>query len=118
MKNANITRTIFLVALLALMQIATFAQKAELVVQTGHSDFIKSITFSPDGKYIASGGADNTIKLWSVDTGQQIKSLEGHTSNIQSIAISPDGKFLASGSADSDNTIRLWNLERVSKLNY
>ncbi|MEH1989677.1 WD40 repeat domain-containing protein, partial [Nostoc sp.] len=64
--------------------------------------------FSPDGKTLASGSSDNTIKLWDVSTGKAIKTLIGHSSSVWGVGFSPDGKTLASGS--SDNTIKLWDV--------
>src|SRR5688572_27491023 len=55
------------------------AQKPELVVQTGHSGWVYSVAFSPDGKLLASGSSDQTIKLWDVATGTELRSLRGHT---------------------------------------
>jgi WD40 repeat protein len=55
-----------------------------------------------------SGSDDNTIKLWNVETGQEIRTLKGHDNSVSSVNFSPDGKTLVSGSAD--NTIKLWNL--------
>lgn len=63
---------------------------------------------SPDGKLLASGSLDHTIKLWSLPQGGLIKTLEGHTSNVDALVMSPDGKLLASSSLD--NTIKLWSL--------
>ena len=68
-----------------------------------------SIVFSPDGKILASGGWDNTIKLWDIATGKVISTLTGHQGRIWSVAFSPDGKTLVSGS--EDRTIRLWSLD-------
>ena len=68
---------------------------------------VKSVTFSPDGKTLASGGGDNTIHLWDIDTGKSKMTLIGHTHWVFSLAFSADGKTLASGSVDSD--IRLWD---------
>ena len=67
-----------------------------------------SVAYSPDGKTLASGSADNTIKLWDVATGKNIITLRGHTNSIDSVTFSPDGKTLASGSWD--NTIKLWDV--------
>ena len=74
----------------------------------GHTRFVNSINFSPDGKYLASGSDDKTIKLWNVSTGKHIKTLKGHIWNVVSVNFSPDGKYLASGSGD---TIKLWNVK-------
>ncbi len=89
-------------------------QKAELVVQTGHSGHVESISFSPDEKILASGGVDRVIVLWDAATGLQIKSLVGHTASIESVCFSPDGKILASGSMDG--TVRLWDVQTGRQL--
>jgi hypothetical protein len=79
----------------------------EIVLQLGHSDPVAAVAFSPDGKTLASGSQDNTIKLWEAATGQLIRTLSGHTDPVTSVAFSPDGKTLASGSADQ-HTMKLW----------
>ena len=76
---------------------------------TTHSDPVMSIVFSSDGKTLASGSWDNTIKLWDLETKTVITTLSGHSNNVNSLALSPDGKTLASGSLDQ--TIKLWDLE-------
>ena len=75
----------------------------------GHTAAVVSIAFSPDGKAIASGSWDNTIRLWNADTGTHIRTLTGHTDGIWSVAFSPDGTTLASGSRD--DTIRMWDAD-------
>ncbi|MEH2151563.1 nSTAND1 domain-containing NTPase, partial [Nostoc sp.] len=74
----------------------------------GHSREVNSVGFSPDGKTLASGSEDKTIKLWDVSTGKAIKTLTGHSSRVYSVGFSPDGKTLASGS--EDKTIKLWDV--------
>jgi WD40 repeat protein len=75
----------------------------------GHTDSVYSVAFSPDGKLLASGGADNTIILWDVETREPIgQPLTGHLDWVTTVAFSPDGKILASGSADT--TIILWDV--------
>jgi hypothetical protein len=73
-----------------------------------HSRSVWSVSFSPDGKTLASGSEDKTIKLWDVTTGKEIHTLQGHSSSVWSVSFSPDGKTLASGS--DDKTIKLWDV--------
>jgi WD40 repeat protein len=75
----------------------------------GHTDAIRAVAVSPDGRILAGGGdsADPTIKLWSIRDGLSHKTLVGHTNEIWSVAFSSDGRILASGS--TDRTIRLWS---------
>src|SRR5260221_670345 len=72
----------------------------------GHSDWVTSVAFSPDG-LLASGSDDKTIKLWNPHTGEHLRILEGHSYGGTSVAFSPDGGLLAS--ASSDKTIKLWD---------
>jgi WD40 repeat protein len=58
-----------------------------------YSDKVYSISFSPDGKYLASGSGDTTIKIWEVGSWKLIKTLEGHSNSVYSVSFSPDGKF-------------------------
>ena len=78
------------------------------VFSYGHKNFITSVVFSPDpdGKYICSGSADNTVKLWYTETGANIRTLNGHTDDVSSVVFSPDGKYICSGSVDK--TVKLW----------
>lgn len=74
----------------------------------GHTERVISAAFSRDGRYLLSGGFDNTVKLWDVAAGRAIRTFTGHTGMILSTAFSPDGRYAASGSRD--NTIRLWDI--------
>jgi predicted NACHT family NTPase len=80
----------------------------------GHTKDVNTIAISPDGKILASGSDDNTIKLWELPSGRELHILIGHTDPVWSVAFSPDGKTLASGSAD--NTIKLWELPSGRKV--
>ena len=74
----------------------------------GHTGYVSSVAFSPDGSLIASGSWDHTIKLWRVSDGALVATLTGHTWEVYSVAFSPDGSLIASGSEDA--TIRLWRV--------
>jgi WD40 repeat protein len=69
---------------------------------------VLSVVFSPDGKSLASGGTDSTVKLWNIELQKELTTLQVNRYDIASIKFSPDGKYLVSCS--SDNTIKLWNL--------
>src|SRR5438270_138555 len=73
----------------------------------GHSDRIGRIAWSPDGRVLASGSDDETIRLWDMQTGQLLRSLEGHSNMVTCVAWSPNGRVLVSCSYD--NAIRLWD---------
>ncbi len=75
----------------------------------GHTGWVNSVSFSPDGNTIASGSRDNTIILWDAHTGNHIRTLTGHTRPVESVSFSPDGNTIASGDGFRDNTLRLWN---------
>ncbi|MCI0459831.1 MAG: tetratricopeptide repeat protein, partial [Gemmataceae bacterium] len=70
-----------------------------------HQNGIRSLTFSPDGRYLASVSADRTVKLWDVTAGQEYMTLHGHTDQVNCAAFSPDGALLAT--ASDDQTVRL-----------
>ncbi|RIK31134.1 MAG: hypothetical protein DCC56_02790 [Anaerolineae bacterium] len=72
---------------------------------------ITALAFSPDGNLLASGAKDNTIVIWNVQDGSQLKVLEGHTGAINSLSFSSDGKLLYSNAMDG--TVIIWNLEKL-----
>ncbi|MDB9445461.1 trypsin-like peptidase domain-containing protein [Anabaena sp. CS-542/02] len=84
-------------------RVVTWSSSSLVKTITGHSGAVTSVAFSPDGKTLASGSWDDTIKLWDVATGREIATLTGY-----SPVFSPDGRTLASGSGDG--IIRLWDI--------
>jgi WD40 repeat protein len=67
------------------------------------------LAFSPDGQRLATGGDENTVKIWDVATGQLLKTLRGHVGEVYTVAFSPDqeGRWIAS--AGEDSIVKIWD---------
>jgi WD40 repeat protein len=80
-------------------------------------DTVFAVAFSPDGKLLAAGGADNVVRLWNVDENKLVAELRGHTNWVHGLSFSADGKFLVTSSAD--RSARVWEVgtwTQVAKL--
>jgi WD40 repeat protein len=73
----------------------------------GHADRVMAVAFHPQGSRLATAGWDHEIKLWDVDTGQEVLALRGHSDGVMGVAFSPDGRRLASGGVD--RTVKVWD---------
>ena len=90
---------------IVLWDVATGREKARFAA---YQDRVTSVSCSPDGRTVASGGNDGSIKLWDITDGREEARLGGHGDRVSDLSFSPDGAVLASASWDS--AVKLWNV--------
>jgi len=105
MQFSQNSTTIALGAASGLVALLDFNRPTTLLAE--HADDVLSVAFSRDGRFLATGSADNTVKLWDLQSRQSIRILRGHRGSVKQVAFSPDGTRLVSASLDK--TVRIWS---------
>jgi WD40 repeat protein len=81
-----------------------------LHILRGHVGYVWKVKFSADGRFLASGSWDATVKIWDVKTGKELRTLRGHAGIIYALAFSPDGRRLATGSGSAGHgEVKIWD---------
>ena len=81
----------------------------------GHADEVKGVALSQDGRYAASVGRDQTVRVWDLTTGKEAHMLKGHTKEVWSVAFHPNSRYVLSASWDA--TVRMWDFKTGNEVN-
>ena len=82
----------------------------------GHENDVYGVSFSPDGKYLATCSEDNTAKVWDVESGQERLTLTGHKDPVRGVAFSSDGKYLATCSQDKTARVFVFGVDALMEI--
>jgi uncharacterized protein (TIGR02996 family) len=77
-------------------------------VLSGHTQFVQALAFTSDSKLLVTGSEDGSVRVWDVETGENVATSDAHGSAVNSLAFTADGKQLLTSS--DDQTVKLWNI--------
>ena len=80
----------------------------------GHNHWVSAVAITPDGKQFVSASDDQTLKVWDLQSGQELHTLRGHSNGVTAVAITPDGTQVVS--ASDDQTLKVWDLQSGQEL--
>lgn len=106
----TVITVISVVALFFLLACPSNQPEAEaVIVWRGHEGAVTDLAFSLDSKWLATGGADRTVRIWETASGKLIQTFKGHRMSVTAVEFSSDGQWIASSSLD--RTICLWPVD-------
>lgn len=94
----------------SLTPLVSFEGQAKPGGTTGAFSPLTGVAFAPDGRYVASVGADSIVRIWDVETKSENRGLRGHTDWVTAVAFSPDGRYVASVGVEKDKLVRVFEL--------
>jgi WD40 repeat protein len=92
-------------------QLSTTSSPQGATRLSGHSFWVQDVAWSPDGAYIASGSADQSVRIWDVRHGVTRHTLDRYEGAVDVISWSPDGRYIATGSHDPQHTLHVWDAQ-------
>ncbi len=106
LNSISMQKTFFFLLFVAITFVTNAQLQPRLVLPVGHTDLVRSASFSADGKYVVTVSDDNTARIWEASSGKEVRLL--HMERVRSASFSSDGKYLVSASGDS--TARIWEV--------